>query len=195
LDDNEVTLGARLFLFFSALMFGGLIALLSQAAFGAEPIVTESTSTVTTNGSMNTRVESPPPSAIAPQFSTGNNNDLCTIGAGGAVQTQILGISVGSTFTEENCLRLKKASKLYSFGMKVAAVSVMCQDKDVFDAMMNAGTPCPYNGLIGDEAKAAWEVHTDKTPVEGEEDEQTAEDKRNTALGIIGGVFGSLLFF
>jgi len=80
-------------------------------------------------------------------------------------------------------------------GMKVAAVSVMCQDRKVFDAMMNAGTPCPYNGLIGDEAKAAWEAHTDKTPVEGETDEPTAEDKRNQALGIIGGVFGSMLFF
>jgi len=190
-----VTFGARLFLFFSALMFGGLIALLSQAAFGAEPIVTDSTSTVTTNGSMTTRVESPPPSAIAPQFSAGNNSDLCTVGAGGAVQTQILGISIGSTFTEENCLRLKKAKTVYDMGMKVAAVSVMCQDKAVFDAMMMAGTPCPYNGLIGNEAKAAWEVHTDKTPVENVDGEPTAEDKRNTALGIIGGVFGSLLFF
>ena len=179
----------------SALMFGGLITLLSQAAFGAEPIVTDSTSTVTTNGSMTTRVESPPPSAIAPQFSAGNNSDLCTVGAGGAVQTQILGISIGSTFTEENCLRLKKAKTVYDMGMKVAAVSVMCQDKAVFDAMMMAGTPCPYNGLIGNEAKAAWEVHTDKTPEENVDGEPTAEDKRNTALGIIGGVFGSLLFF
>ena len=176
-------------------MFGGLIALLSQVAFGAEPIVTDSTSTVTTNGSMTTRVESPPPSAIAPQFSAGNNSDLCTVGAGGAVQTQILGISIGSTFTEENCLRLKKAKTVYDMGMKVAAVSVMCQDKAVFDAMMMAGTPCPYNGLIGNEAKAAWEVHTDKEPVENVDGEPTAEDKRNTALGIIGGVFGSLLFF
>ena len=80
-------------------------------------------------------------------------------------------------------------------GMKVAAVSVMCQDKKVFDAMMNAGTPCPYDGLIGDEAKTAWRMHTDKTPIEGEADEPTAEDKRNKALGIIGGVFGAALLF
>src|SRR6056300_32770 len=162
----------------------------------AETIVTESTtnSTVTTNGSMETTVKSPPPSAISPQFSAGNNNDLCTVGVAGAVQTQILGISAGTTFTEENCVRLKKAKTVYDMGMKVAAVSVMCQDKAVFDAMMMAGTPCPYNGLIGNEAKAAWEVHTDKAPEKNaDSDEPTAEDKRNTALGIIGGVFGSLL--
>jgi hypothetical protein len=177
--------------------FFGMIALtlLANRVFAADPIVTESTSTVTTNGSQTTTVKSPPPSAVAPQFSAGNNSDLCTIGASGAVQTQILGISVGSTFTEENCIRLKNAKTLYDMGMKVAAVSVMCQDKQIFDGMMMAGTPCPYNGLINDEARAAWEAHTDKAPVEGETNEPTAEDKRNQALGIIGGIFGAALFF
>jgi len=189
----------RLYYFFVSFLVGGLfvalLTLLFPAPAKAEPIVTESTSTVTTNGSQTTTVKSPPPSAIAPQFSAGTNSDLCTIGATGAVQTQILGISVGSTFTEENCIRLKNAKTLYDMGMKVAAVSVMCQDKKVFDAMMNAGTPCPYDGLIGNEAKAAWEVHTDKHPIEGVDDEPTAEDKRNQALGIIGGIFGATLFF
>ena len=189
----------RLYLFFVSVLFGGLLVVLLTLLFPAEskaePIVTESTSTVTTNGSQTTTVKSPPPSAIAPQFSAGNNSDLCTIGATGAVQTQILGISVGSTFTEENCIRLKNAKTLYDMGMKVAAVSVMCQDKKVFDAMMNAGTPCPYDGLIGNEAKAAWEAHTVAQPVEGEDDAPTAEDKRNQALGIIGGIFGTALLF
>jgi hypothetical protein len=173
----------------------GLLSLVFPAPAQAEPIVTESTSTVTTNGNQTTTVKSPPPSAIAPQFSSGNNSDLCTVGATGAVQTQILGISIGSTFTEEQCVMLKQAKTLYDMNMRVAAVSRMCQDKAVFDAMMNAGTPCPYDGLIGDEAKAAWEAHTEKTPVEGEDDEPTAEDKRNQALGIIGGIFGSALLF
>jgi len=189
-----MTPAARLYFIFVAFLFGGLLASLANIAW-AEPIVTESTSTVTTNGSQTTTVKSPPPSAIAPQFSAGNNSDLCTIGATGAVQTQILGISVGSTFTEENCIRLKNAKTLYDMGMKVAAVSVMCQDKKVFDAMMHAGTPCPYDGLIGDAAKAAWKTHTVDQPEEGVEDEPTAEDKRNQALGIIGGVFGTALLF
>jgi len=147
----------------------------------AEPIVTESTttSTVTTNGQMETTVKSPPPSAISPQFSSGNNNDLCTVGVAGAVQTQILGISAGTTFTEENCVRLKKSKILYDMGMKVAAVSVMCQDKAVFDAMMMAGTPCPYEGQIGEAAKIGWESHEweEKHEKSGKEGEMNVKER------------------
>jgi hypothetical protein len=123
-------------------------------------------SNITTNGQMTTTVKQPPPSAIAPQFSAGNNSDLCTIGASASVQTQILGISAGGTYTEENCKRLKNAKVLYDMGMKVAAVSTMCQDENVFKAMMNAGTPCPYNGLIGEAAKLGWETHVEETEEE-----------------------------
>ena len=69
------------------LLLGGLMAY-SVDVLSADPIVSEQT--VTTNGQMTTTVKSPPPSAIAPQFSAGNGNDLCTVGASGAVQTQIL---------------------------------------------------------------------------------------------------------
>jgi len=161
----------------------------------ADTIVTESTSTVTTNGNQTTKVESPPPSAIAPQFGSGNNSDLCTISSSGSVQTQILGLSVGTTYTEENCLRLKKAQKLYMFGMKVAAVSVMCQDPDVWEAMMSAGTPCPIDGLIGDQAKRAWAVKTDKIPMPKEKDEISVAEKRDKALSIMGTVAAAFLFF
>ena len=115
----------------------------------------EVTSTITTNGATTTTIKSPPASAITPTINT-SNSDLCTFGVAGAVQTQILGISTGTQFTDENCERLKNAKTLYDMGMKVAAVSMMCQDTRVFKAMMNAGTPCPYDGLIGDEARAAW---------------------------------------
>ena len=161
----------------------------------ADTIVTESTSTVTTNGNQTTKVESPPPSAIAPQFGSGNNSDLCTISSSGSVQTQILGLSVGTTYTEENCLRLKKAQKLYMFGMKVAAVSVMCQDPDVWAAMMSAGTPCPIDGLIGDQAKRAWAVKTDQIPMPKEKDEISVAEKRDKALNIMGTIAAAFLFF
>ena len=126
----------------------------------SDPIVTESTtdSTVTTTGTMETTVKSPPPSAISPQIISNGNSDLCTFGVAGAVQTQILGISMGSTVRDMNCEKLKNAKTLYDMGMKVAAVSVMCQDNRIFNAMMDAGTPCPKDGLIGDAAKAAWEA-------------------------------------
>ena len=160
-----------------------------------DPIITESTSTVTTNGNQTTKVESPPPSAISPQFGSGNNSDLCTISSSGSVQTQILGLSVGTTYTEDNCLRLKKAQKLYMFGMKVAAVSVMCQDPDVWEAMMSAGTPCPIDGLIGQQAKDAWAVKTEAIPMPPEKDEISVQEKRDKALSIMGTVAAAFIFF
>ena len=84
-----------------------------------------------------------------------SNSDLCTVGVAGAVQTQILGISMGTTVRDMNCEKLKNAKTLYDMGMKVAAVSIMCQDQRVFDAMMNAGTPCPYQGLYRRRSKSS----------------------------------------
>lgn len=131
----------------------------------AQTIVTDSTSNSTSNSFSKTesKVESPPPSAIAPAITT-INNDLCVVGASGAVQTQIFGISVGSTSRDMNCERIKLAKNLYDMGMKVAAVATLCQDRRVFDAMMNAGTPCPIEGKIGSEAKTYWEENPDKIP-------------------------------
>jgi len=159
-------------------------------------IVTESTTTSTVNSNSNTTttLKSPPPSAIAPTINT-SNSDLCTFGVAGAVQTQILGISTGTQVTDENCERLKNAKTLYDMGMKVAAVSVMCQDERVFDAMMHAGTPCPYDGLIGAEAKQGWEL----AALTEEEEEgsfipsigEKLDDSTKTAIGA-GGV-GALL--
>jgi hypothetical protein len=49
-------------------------------------------------------------------------------------------------------------------GMKVAAVAALCQDERVFKAMMDAGTPCPVDGKIGEQAKAIWEANPDRIP-------------------------------
>jgi len=172
-----------------------VLVFLVGVANAADPIVTDSTSVVTSTGTQTTTVKSPPPSAIAPQFGSGNNSDLCTISSSGSVQTQILGLSIGTTYTEKNCLRLKKAQKLYMFGMKVAAVSVMCQDPDVWAAMMSAGTPCPIDGLIGQQAKDAWAVKTAEIPMPPEENEITAQQKRDKALSIMGTVAAAFMFF
>ena len=131
----------------------------------ADPIVTDSTSRSYTDSTSNstTTVKSPPPTAVAPAI-TSINNDLCAVGVSGAAQTQILGIAIGSTFTDKNCERLKLAGRLYDMGMKVAAVAALCQDERVFTAMMNAGTPCPVDGKIGEQAKAIWEADPDRKP-------------------------------
>lgn len=140
-------------------------ALLSTNAYAVDPIVTDSTSRSTTDSTSNstTTVKSPPPTAVAPAI-TVINSDVCAVGASAAVQTQILGISMGGTMTDYNCERIKLARGIYDMGMKVAAVSIMCQDERVFTAMMNAGTPCPVDGKIGEQAKAIWEENPDRKP-------------------------------
>lgn len=110
----------------------------------------------TTRSTSETTVNSPPPTAVAPSITT-INNDVCAVAASGAVQTQILGISMGGTMRDMNCERIKLAKNLYDMGMKVAAVATLCQDERIFTAMNAAGTPCPVEGKIGTDAKDEWE--------------------------------------
>lgn len=158
------------------------------ASAATDPIVTQSTSdsNVTTNANTTSVIKSPPPSAISPTINS-SNSDLCTVGVAGAVQTQILGISAGATVRDMNCERLKLSKTLYDMGMKVAAISTLCQDKRIFDAMMMAGTPCPYDGLIGPEAKAAWKAA-------GDEKKDATEEVSNETKTFWGsGAVGALL--
>jgi hypothetical protein len=103
------------------------------------------------------------PTANAPSVVV-NNSDICKTAASTAVQTQILGIASGITITDENCERIKLSRSLYSMGMKVAAVSTLCADPRVFDAMHMAGTYCPYMGAIGEDARKGWEENPDMVP-------------------------------
>ena len=121
------------------------------------------TNTVSSTVTGTTTVDKTPPTASAPSIVI-NNQDVCTTGTSVAVQTQILGFATGQTITDENCERLKLARSLYGMGMKVAAVSVLCQDQRVWDGMWMAGTPCPFLGSIGKEAKEKWETNTTMIP-------------------------------
>jgi len=186
----------RVTLFCIIIIFGFLwlpaIVIAQEEAVDPNLIRTESTttSTITTNGNTTTTLKSPPASAITPTINT-SNSDLCTFGVAGAVQTQILGISTGTQFTDENCERLKNAKTLYDMGMKVAAVSLMCTDERVFNAMMNAGTPCPYDGFIGAEAKAAWlAAGADNETIEKPKDGIDEQTKKTAMAG--GGLAGIL---
>src|SRR6056300_194872 len=151
-----------------------------HAQDASDPIVTENYNESVVDSNSKTKVESPPPSAISPSINS-SNSDLCTVGISGAVQTQILGISTGSTVRDMNCEKLKNAKVLYDMGMKVAAVSVMCQDERVFNAMMNAGTPCPYDGKIGQAAKEAWEINESEQPKNDKK--EGLKDGTKTLLG------------
>jgi hypothetical protein len=147
-----------------------------------------------TNRNINTsditqRIIQPPPTAVAPAMMSGGNQDLCTTGTSGSVQTQIFGVSGGGTVRDMNCERLKLSKTLYDMGMKVAAVATMCQDRRVFDAMMQAGTPCPYEGQIGTSAKASWEANPEKVPPVDE----VKIDDTYKKIGL-GALLGALVF-
>ena len=163
----------------------------------AETIVTDSTtdSTVVSKIDSTTTVKSPPPSAISPSISA-SGSDLCTVGVAGAVQTQILGFSAGKTVRDMNCERLKNAKVMYDMGMKVAAVSVMCQDERIWKSMMSSGTPCPISGLVGQAAKEEWDNNPHLVPgfISGKK-KAWNEDDKNTAKGAagIGGLLALLL--
>ena len=177
----------RIFLLLVGLCFGVFVnaeeTTTTETTTPDDTIRTESItdSTVTTNSNTSTTLKSPPASAITPTINT-SNSDLCTFGVAGAIQTQILGISTGTQVTDENCERLKLSKTLYDMGMKVAAVSTLCQDRRVFDAMMMAGTPCPYDGKIGLEAKEAWSLDEDLMPVLNKDDKEMS-DGTKTLLG------------
>ena len=161
-----------------------LTLLIGSTVYADDTIYTDSNSTITSDGSMDTTINSPPPFAISPQISA-SNSDLCTVGVAGAVQTQILGISMGTTVRDMNCEKLKNAKTLYDMGMKVAAVSIMCQDERVFNAMEMAGTPCPYFGKIGEEAQASWEAAPERRP-ENIVEEKRQNDNRRTVEKALG---------
>ena len=122
-----------------------------------------SESTSTTNNTTNSDIKSAPPSAAAPSYNA-MTQDVCAVGISAGVQTFGIGISGGKHVIDKNCERLKLARILNDFGMKVAAVAILCQDERVFESMIQAGTPCPIDGRIGKEAMALWNKYDHERP-------------------------------
>jgi len=120
-----------------------------------------SNSTTTNNSTSNTK--SAPPSAGAPSFNS-MTQDVCAVGISMGIQTFGIGISGGKHAVDKNCERLKLARILNDFGMKVAAVAILCQDERVFESMIQAGTPCPIDGKIGKDAKELWSKYDHERP-------------------------------
>ena len=122
-----------------------------------------SESTSTTNNTTNSDIKSSPPSASAPSYNS-MTQDVCAVGVSAGVHTFGFGVSGGKHVIDKNCERLKLARILNDFGMKVAAVAILCQDERVFESMIQAGTPCPIDGKIGKEAKALWSKYDHERP-------------------------------
>jgi len=122
-----------------------------------------SSSNTTTSSTTNSNIKSAPPNASAPSYNS-MTQDVCAVGASVGIQTFGVGLSGGKHFIDKNCERLKLARILNDFGMKVAAVAILCQDERVFESMIQAGTPCPIDGKIGKNALALWTKYDFERP-------------------------------
>ena len=124
---------------------------------------TNTTTNTTTNNSTTNGSKVPVNSANAPSYSA-MSQDVCSMGVSGSVSGMSFGISGGKHFRDLNCERIKLSKVLYDYGMKIAAVSLLCQDERVFFAMEMAGTPCPFEGKIGPEALEQWNKYDVERP-------------------------------
>jgi len=130
---------------------------------GATTYESGSSSSTTTNSTSNSNIRSAPPTSSAPSYNS-MTQDVCAVGASMGVQTFGVGVSGGKHFIDKNCERLKLARILNDFGMKVAAVAILCQDERVFESMIQAGTPCPIDGKIGKDALVLWNKYQFERP-------------------------------
>ena len=130
---------------------------------GATTYESGSSSSTTTNSTSNSNIRSAPPTAGAPSYNS-MTQDVCAVGVSAGIQTFGIGLSGGKHVIDENCERLKLARILNDFGMKVAAVAILCQDERVFESMIQAGTPCPIDGKIGKDALVLWNKYQFERP-------------------------------
>ena len=161
---------------------GNTVSTSSNTVSTSSNTVSSSSNTVSSNTTgTNTVIDKKTTAATASSPSViVNNSDVCVTGVSGAVQTSLFGVSGGGTVRDKNCEILKLSRTLYGAGLKVAAVSLLCQDARVFDAMMSAGTPCPYEGKIGTQAKKSWVAN----PAEAPEGTRLRRDARKKAEAI-----------
>jgi len=126
---------------------------------------TNDTTSTTNNTTTNTSNASKQnvPTASAPGMSA-YSQDICAVGKSGGLQLPGIGITGGTTSRDMNCERMKLSKLLNDYGMKVAAVAILCQDERVFEAMEQAGTPCPFEGKIGGAAVKQWKKYDIERP-------------------------------
>ena len=185
----EAKLWAILFVVF-------FLSLLTWCSVAKAQSNTVSSTSSTVSGT--TTVDRTPSTASAPSVVI-NNQDVCSFAATGAIQTQIFGLAGGTAIRDLNCERMKLSTRLFRMGMKIAAVSLLCQDERVWQSMQMAGTPCPFMGKIGIDAAKAWEENPEMRPdyeqwkKDNVVDKEIITDEEAAGLGIGGLLFLLLL--
>ena len=139
---------------------GGYTSTTNNSYSGAHNQTTNTTNS-TSNSTKNSQI--PVGTATAPSMSS-YSQDLCIVGVSAGMQLTGIGVSGGTYVTDENCERMKLSKLLYDFNMRVASISILCQDQRVFEAMEMSGTPCPFEGAIGEDAQAQWAKYDIERP-------------------------------
>jgi len=131
---------------------------------GATTYESGSTSSSTTNSTSTSNIKSAPFSSNAPSLGSMNN---CALALSAGVQNFSIGVSAGRHYIDPVCQTINLSKALHGMGMKVAAISVLCGNEEIFHAMSAAfaNTPCPIEGKIGAEAtKILFEKYNGKMP-------------------------------
>ena len=137
---------------------GGYTSTTNNSYSGGQTNTTNNNSTNTTKNS-----QIPVGTATAPSMSS-YSQDLCIVGLSAGMQLTGIGVSGGTYIVDENCERMKLSKLLYDFNMRVASIAILCQDDRVFSAMEHAGTPCPFEGEIGEAATEQWKKYDVERP-------------------------------
>ncbi|MBL8781685.1 MAG: hypothetical protein JNL06_12190, partial [Alphaproteobacteria bacterium] len=74
--------------------------------------------------------------------------DTCMGSSSIGAQAVSFGLSIGTTWQDDNCRRLKNSRQMVALGYHRAATALMCVDADVEAAMARAGTPCPNGAAV-----------------------------------------------
>lgn len=121
---------------------GAISASGSVASVGATQTQTQGDTVVNASGGyiQSNIPRAPAATAFAAPLTSGI--DTCMGSTSAGVQAVGFGVSVGSTWVDENCKRLKNSRELRLMGYGEAALALMCQDPAVALAMRTAGTPC-----------------------------------------------------
>lgn len=81
------------------------------------------------------------PSVSGPNLTS--SNDTCMGAASGSINAPGIGLSLGKTYTDDNCVMLKNSRELWNMGMKGAAMALMCTDAKNREALELTGYECP----------------------------------------------------
>lgn len=93
------------------------------------------------------------PSVNGPNLTT--SNDTCMGSTSASANSAGIGLSFGTTWTDEHCKRLKMSRELWNKGMKAASLAMDCMDPAALAALEMTGTKCPQS-MTADERVSAY---------------------------------------